>query len=74
MFLRTICLFYPSFIDEKEMRKNHIEIEFLARSTRNSLIIFRVIYIIYIYVVKFRLRARFFTRVYTCTRTDYQQL
>jgi len=56
------------------MRKNHIEIEFLARSTRNSLIIFRVIYIIYIYVVKFRLRARFFTRVYTCTRTDYQQL
>ncbi len=72
LYAQFVFSFHPSFIEneqEKE-RKNRAQIEFLARSTRNSLIVLRVIC-----VVEFRYRARF-TRAHTHThtRTDYQQL
>ncbi len=60
LYAQFVFSFPPSFIAKRE-KKNRAQIEFLARSTRNSLIVLRIIY-----VVKFRYRARF-TRAYVYT-------
>jgi hypothetical protein len=63
LYAQFVFSFPPSFIENERgrERKNRAQIEFLARSTRNSLIVLHIIY-----VVKFRYRARF-TRAHTHT-------